>query len=314
MNLPQKKRARIFILGISGFVGYNLAWKLRNTYSVTGAYFTNFVSIPDVHTFHMDLMRKDYVDRLVRMLRPDFTIMAAGVNDSKRCADNVKLGEAINTFLPLELAQSAAQNGAKNIHLSCSQVFDGTGANAKESDKHFTNQVFGRMKLTGESYIRAQTMENTTIRFGKALGPSHFRRPSYLDKVRASLATGKKHLIKEDKTYTFISIQSLVRALELVLEGDIPATHRLFHVGGPALKEIDANRLIAEARGAKPDLLVEQKNVGDEEGENLRINPKRDYSLDTSLFQATYKWKAETAEDLKRAMRDVLTPSIRVWD
>lgn len=313
MNAPAKKRARIFILGISGLVGYNLAWKLRKTYSVTGAYFSNFVSIPDVHTFHMDLMRKDYVDRLVRMLKPDFTIMASGINDSKRCVENMKLAEALNMYLPLELAQTAAQNGAKNIHLSCSQVFDGTESNAKENNKNFTNQAFGRTKLTGESYIRAQTMENTTIRFGKALGINHFLRPSYFDKLRANLAAGKKHVIREDKTYTFISIQALVRAIELIMENEIPAIHRLFHIGGVSMKEFEMNQAIAKALGAKPDLII-QKSAQAEEESDFRANPSRDYSLDSTLFQETYKWKPETLEDLQAALRAQLIPSQRIWE
>ena len=313
MGTSQKKKARVFILGISGFLGYHLAWRLREKYSVTGAYFSNFITIPDVHTFPMDLMKKEYVDRLVRMLRPDFTIMASGVNDSKRCVDNPKLAEAINTYIPLELAQSAVQHGAKNIHLSCSQVFDGSSKNAKENDKNFSNQAFGRTKLTGESYIRAQTMENTTVRFGKVLGLSHFRRPSYLDKLRINLAKGKKQMIKEEKTYNFMSVDSFAAAIEAILEKNIPATQRIFHIGGPAMKEIDMNRLLAQALGASPDLVQEHKQAATEEEFEglLRVNPKRDYSLDTELFQNTYAWKPETQAELLAAVRSLLIPAQR---
>jgi dTDP-4-dehydrorhamnose reductase len=307
----KKKKARIFILGISGFLGYHLAWRLREKYSVTGSYFSNLISIPDVHTFPIDLTKKEYVDRLIRMLRPDFTIMASGINDSKRCADNPKLAEAMNTYIPLELAQSAVQHGAKNIHLSCSQIFDGSGKNAGENDKNFTSQAFGRTKLTGESYIRSQTMENTTIRFGKVLGLSHYRRPSYLDKLRSSLSQGKKTTLKEVKTYNFMSIDSFVSAIEAVIENNIPPTQRVFHVGGPAMKEIDMSRLIAKAFGASPDLIQEQLQQNEEEFEGLRISSKRDYSLSTELFETTYGWKPETIDGLMQTIRSHLIPASR---
>jgi GMP synthase-like glutamine amidotransferase len=51
--------------------------------------------------------------------------MAAGITDTKYISDNVKMAEAINALLPLSFALASQKNHSKNIHLSCSEVFEG---------------------------------------------------------------------------------------------------------------------------------------------------------------------------------------------
>lgn len=308
-NSPPTKKARIFIVGLSGFLGYNLAYYLRHRYSVTGAYFSNFISIPEVHSVFLDLTKKEYLDRLVRMLRPDITIFAAGLNSSPDCSRNPKLAEALNMYLPLELAQSALQNGAKNIHLSCSQIFDGHGKFAKETDKNYTAQAFGRTKLTGESYIRAQTMENTTVRFGRVLGLSHFRRPSYFDKLRIAVAEKNVYTVREDKIYSFMSMPSFLRAMDSLLEAPFPAVHRTYHWGGYASREIDlVSKVFALLGGDSRKIVHQLDSPSEEEAEGLRLNPVRDYSLDSSLFSASFPWKQDTEAEVLTYLKQCLVP------
>ena len=95
-----------------------------------------------------------------------------------------------------------------------------------------------------------------------------------------------------------------------MLDNPIPSTQRIFHIGGPAMNEFEMNQLIAKALGASPDLIQQQKST-EEEFEGLRVNPKRDYSLNCDLFQKTFGWKPETKEKLIAAMKSHLTPHQR---
>ena len=306
MREPQKK-GRIFILGVSGYLGYNLALSLRHKYSIIGCYFTNPVSIPDVHTYPLDLSAKDLLERMLRNFRPDFTIMASGINDPVACRQNPQSNDAINVVLPLALAQGAVAVGAKNIHLSCAQVFDGSSGQSPETAKNFSNLSFGRAKATSESYIRAQAMENTTLRFGRVLGIGSYNRPSIFDRFRESVAAGEKHLVLDDKRFNFLSMKSFLDGVERLLEGPFPPTHRIFHLGGVAMQEINMYKRLAEMLGVDSQL-VRQKQAAVED-ENFRPAFSRDYTLDCSKFSKDYGWQPETEDQLFKNLQESMTPA-----
>ncbi len=306
--MKHRKKGRILILGVSGFIGSSLAYYLRHEYSVTGAYFTNPITIPDVHCLPMDLKNKDIVDRFMRMLEPDYTIMATGLNDLMTIENNIKLSDALNTYVPLSFAQAAVQTGAKNIHLSCAQVFDGTTSNTKEDEKNFSTMNFGRAKAAAEGFIRAQTMENTTIRFGKVLGMSNVHRPSSFDLLRSTLSLGERYYVRDEKTYNYMSIISIVKAIHQILQKPFPASHRLFHLGGVAMQELEMQKEMAKFLNLDPNL-VRHKGASVEEESTHHVK-KRDYTLDCSRFEEQFDWKAESMEELKDNLRLQMTPHL----
>lgn len=304
----KQKKGRIFILGISGFLGSSLAYYLRHQYSVSGVYFSKPIYIPDVHCLPMDLQKKDIVDRFLRMQEPDFTIMAAGLNDLRGVEKNLKLSDAINTYLPLSFAQASVQAGAKNIHLSCAQVFDGLSHNAKEDDKNFSAMNFGRAKASAEGFIRAQTMENTTIRFGKVIGSGNFAHPSLLDNIRNTLGRGERYYVYENKKYEYMSLHSFVRAIYLLLQKPFPATHRLYHLGGVARGETEMLKDLARYLKLDPELIRNNSTINQDETANVAKN--RDYTLDCSKFEKEFAWKRDTEAELFENLRLQLTPKL----
>ena len=66
-------RQKVFINGVSGLIGFQLAWKLRHKYLVSGTCFQNQVIIPGVQVFPIVLKSMDVLEALVRVQRPDFT-------------------------------------------------------------------------------------------------------------------------------------------------------------------------------------------------------------------------------------------------
>lgn len=300
------KKGRILILGVSGFIGSSLAYYLRHEYSVVGIYFRTPITIPDVHCMPIDLKNKDIIDRYMRMIEPDYSIMAAGFNDLQEIEKNLKMSDAINTYLPLTFAQAAVQSGVKNIHLSCAQVFDGTGTKAGPDEKHFSTMNFGRAKAAAEGFIRAQTMENTTVRFGKVLGMSHLFRPSSFDMLRSVLALGERYYIYDQKTYDYMSIISFVEAIHKLLQKPFPSNHRIYHFSGVQKSEIEMMKELAQFLNLDPDLVRSQAKSLEEESSTYQKT--RDYTLDSSGFQKEFNWKPEDIDTLKANLRRQMTP------
>lgn len=300
------KKPRVFILGISGLLGNALAWRLRKDFDVTGAYFQHPIQIPDVQTYPINnpATATNLLESLVSILRPNFCIMATGVNDRKLCSENPKITENVNIYLPLSLAVMANKIKAKNIHLSCSDIFDGIVGNYKEKDvTSFSLEDYSKQKISAETFIKAQTMENTTLRLGRVVGLGSPFRYNYFDHIRKNLAAGKNITASPNKLRNFLSLSATCDAIETVLKNPIPSQHRIFHLGGPMMSELELMRLLCVNLGY--DLkFIRTPNPKEDKKSNLTI--------DTSLFRSTYPtWKIETPEELVRSILMGLRPGLK---
>ena len=297
-----KKKPKVFIMGLSGFLGYHLACKLRDKFTVVGCYFQHPVKIRDVHAFPMSLKdNTDMLERLVAIQAPDFAISAAGISDPKVITENSKLAENINVSLPLAFALMATRNRAKHILLSCADVFDGTTGDYDENSRDFAvTGGLGKMKATASAYVRAQTMEGTILRIGRVLGLGHPFRHSFVDELRARLQSGKTYHADETKIHSYLTTASMTAAIEeLLLNPFPPNKQRLFHIGGPTANELEICQILSVAMGLDTRFL---KLIP--QGESINL------SLNSTLMESTFKWKAESKEQLLNNFLTELKPGL----
>ena len=244
----------------------------------------------------------------MRMIEPDYSIMAAGFNDLAATEKDLKVSDTINTYLPLNFAQAAENSGVKNIHLSCAQIFDGTGSKAKPDETHFSVMNFGCAKAAAERLIRSQTTESTTLRFGKVIGMSNFFRPSLFDVLRSIIKFGKRYYVADHKTYDYLSIISLIDAVYKLLQKPFPSDHRTYHVSGVSMDEIDMIRELAKFLNLDSNLIRQQINPLEENSSSS--STKRDYTLDSSNFEREFNWEPETLDKLKENLKKQMTPKL----
>lgn len=305
-----KRKKRVFIFGISSFLGYNLALRLKSNYTVSGVYFTNPVFIPGCHIFPLSLQKIDIIDRLVMLMNPDYTIMSIGLNDPKVCVENENLADSINALVPLTLAKATTKAKARFIQLSSALVYDFQGKNRKENYRNFSNTVFGKTKLAGENYIRAQIMESTILRIGRVVGIGNPHRHNYFDKLRIDLARDQDHEGDDKLKLTFLSLYSFLNAIELILAGEFPPQHRIFHLGGYSANEFDFKRDMAASLGYDPKLVKKRsvakkseteddESTGNDDAQKITQLVERDYTIDSSLFTSIYpQWNPEGKDEI----------------
>ena len=206
----------------------------------------------------------------------------------------------VNIMIPVSMAILAGRLKAKYISLGCSEVFDGNKGNYTEEDTDFTlADVVGKQKITAHSYIRAQTLESTTLRLGRVLGIGHPYRSSFFDRIRTMASAKKPYEASKRKKRSYISTNSVVTAVEQVLAAEIPSKHRTFHVGGANMTEHDLVRSWYQLMGSDPGLVSD-----------LQDSP-RDLSLDCKFMEAQFpKWKAEQKNDLLLNLLGELSPAV----
>lgn len=294
------RKPRVFILGVSGFLGFRLALHLRKNFSVAGGYFENQIQIPDCHFFPVHYRDYDSLESQIRALRPDFTIMAAGITSEREIIKNLKVAEAINALLPLSFALASQKNHSKNIHLSCSEVFEGHQGNYSESDRATSIDDIHRWKGEAETYVRAQTNENTILRFGRVLGLGHPYRLNRFDFWRKNFLSDKSIPVASHIKHSYMSAQSFCEAIEAILLEKFPAKNRVFHLGGITATEQEVVTQMCNEFRYNPKLI---KTSEQERKEIL------DYSLNDELFRGAHPgWKKDKSlatifSEIKAGMR-----------
>ncbi|MGZ3661862.1 MAG: sugar nucleotide-binding protein [Bdellovibrionota bacterium] len=293
-------RPRIFINGISGLLGFHLAWHLRHKFLISGTCFRHQVFIPDCQIFPITLKSVDVLEALVRVQRPDFIIGAVGMSDRKEVEEQPKVSDMINITMPVSMAVLAGRLKAKYIALGCSEVFDGDKGNYAEDSTDFTlTDAVGKQKIAAHSYIRTQTMESTMLRIGRVLGVGHQYRPSFFDRIRTSASAKTPYEASKRKSRSYISTHSLAAAVEQLLQGEFPSKHRTFHVGGANMDEFSLVQAWYKLMGNDPKLVTELQDS------------KRDLSLNCKLMETNFPlWKPENKQTLLNNLITDLTPAL----
>ncbi len=292
-------RPKVLIIGVSGLLGYSLALHLRKKFLVAGVCFRNHVLIPDVQVFPLVYKSPEVLEMLVRIQQPDFIICAAGMNDRKEVLEHTKAADLINVLLPVSLSILASRLKAQYLYLSCAEVFEGGKGNYSEEDNDFTlSDAVGKQKITAHSYIRAQTLESTTLRIGRVLGIGQPYRMSFFDRIRFAASSKKPYEASKKKIRSYVSAGSVASAVENVLLGEFPAKHRVFHVGGANMPEHELVESWYRLMNADPKLVGVLEDL------------RRDLSLDCTLMKTQFPgWREETKSQLLMNMLSELTPA-----
>jgi dTDP-4-dehydrorhamnose reductase len=301
------RKPKVFILGVSGLIGYHLARRLQPDFLVSGAYFGNRVDIPRAQLYPVNLKTLEVLETVVRVQNPDILINCMGVTDRKLLAEQPKLGDNINIVLPVSFALLATKMRAQFVQIGCADVFEGDTGNYSEEDTSFTlDDILGKQKITAATYIRAQTLESTTLRAGCVMGLGHPYRLSAFDRLRIKVTRKDQLIAAKKRVHSYISTRSLVNGIHAILSHPFPGKHRTFHLGGPALSEYDFVNGWINVLGQEG---LKIKSPQDESARNT--------SLNSALLARTFpEWQPETKAELYLNLLRDLAPGLGVqkWE
>ena len=146
---------RVLLLGASGQVGRAVMQSANTDTSITSP-----------SSAELDLRKGTAARQAVLDIKPDVVINCAAftrVDDAEKTG--VSDAQALNAEAPGILAQSAAEVGARFVHLSTDYVFDGTGLPPYAPDAAMNPlSVYGDTKMRGEQRVLENNPDALVVR------------------------------------------------------------------------------------------------------------------------------------------------------
>ncbi|MFO1039744.1 MAG: SDR family oxidoreductase [Geminicoccaceae bacterium] len=148
---------RVLVLGASGMLGHVMCRVLARQHDVYAAVrarreqYPAFYALSACHHLisGVDLAADGAVDRLLREVRPDVCVNAAGLI-KQRSNVNAASFVRLNSLLPQLAAGICDEVGCRLVHVSTDCVFSGTRGAYREDDIPDATDIYGRSKLLGE--------------------------------------------------------------------------------------------------------------------------------------------------------------------
>lgn len=155
---------------------------------------------------------------LVREARPDCIVNAAAISEPAQCDAEPEKAWQLNVGLPATLARLAQETGARLIHLSTEQVFDGTRPPYAVSDARRAINLYARHKLESEDRVFAAAPDRSIVlRLPLLMGNSPGGKRSVHERLLMLWTAGKPARLYRDEIRQTCTADSVADALaELV--------------------------------------------------------------------------------------------------
>ncbi|HLP08275.1 MAG TPA: SDR family oxidoreductase [Opitutaceae bacterium] len=185
---------RIFLTGASGLLGGNFAAvAARAGHEVTGVVGTWPGAPIDglARQLRLDLRDGAALAAAVRAARPEAIVNAAALSGPEQCEREPELAATLNVALPRRLAELAAELGARLVHVSSEQVFDGTRAPYRVHDPVAPLTLYGRQKVESERAVLDVAGRAAVVRVPLLMGNSPGGRRSVHERLLRDWCEGR---------------------------------------------------------------------------------------------------------------------------
>lgn len=290
---------RILLTGASGLVGGTFAARAAG-HEITGITGRFTGAIPGLFAQRaVNLEEPAAVAALVRELRPEVIVNAAALAEPAQCDADPARARRLNVELPAALAAAAASAGARLLHLSTEQVFDGERAPYSRADDPAPINLYGRLKADGERAVLAAAPRSAVVRLPLLLGSSPTGRRSVHEKMAETWAAGgivKLYTDELRQVCTADSVADVLRAL--APRADLTG---VFHwAGAAAVSRWELGRAIAAQLGVTEDRLAPMTRA---DTPAVAATRPRDLALDLAPLDRELGLKPETLAEAVRTLR-----------
>ena len=224
------KNKSILILGVSSFVGSNLAEFFKKDYKVFGAYFKNKVEIPGVFTFPCDISKSEQIQTCFQVSKPDIVIYCAGVPSVWGCHEDSKEAVKLNANALYFVTENCLKHGSKIIYISSSLVFSGEKELYGEIDIPDFSTELGKSKSSGEYFLETSAQDYLIFRccqlYGRAIV---WQRPNFFQQLEKQISIN----CDDNLSTGFLDINYLGMVISLSIESNL--RNLLLHVSSTNL-------------------------------------------------------------------------------
>jgi len=241
---------RVFVTGGTGYLGQALLHLGRGR--VLGA--SHWQQTPrqqGVEWFRLDIRDAAAVARTLAAWEPQVVIHTAYAKETPEALETVTVQGTAH------VAAACRAQGARLIHLSTDQVFDGENPPYSESARPNPLTQYGQAKLRAEQLVQQILPRTTIVRTSLIWGLNPIDPTS---QMVLEMADGRRGGgLFSDEYRSFVFVEDLAQALwELVGLG----FEGVLHLGGAeVLSRLEFGRLIAPLYGRDPVVLASQRRA-----------------------------------------------------
>lgn len=289
---------RLLITGVSGFLGRHVALHLKDQHRVVGTYREHAAALNGCETRRLDITNRDHVAALCREWHPTAVVHTAAQGDVERCERHPELAYQVNVQGTANVALAATDIGARFIHISTDQIYDGTQGHYDETAAPQPLMVYGRTKLEGEQQAATICRHMVILRLALMYGWGNPTRATFIDWMLARLQAGQEVPLFVDQYRTPLYVGQAAEVIGRLI--DTPGVQGVFNLGGgERLDRYTFGRRCCEVFDLPQQLLkpVEMAAVGS------AIARPRDCSLNSAKISALLRIKPLTVEEGLRAMQ-----------
>lgn len=223
---------KLLLTGASGLVGFNVARAAlaagHEVVALSGRP-SPFATGPVV-----DFGDERALRAAVAGIAPELIVNAAAMSEPAECERSPALSELLNVELPARLARAATELGARLIHFSSEQVFDGTRAPYRATDPVTPVTLYGRQKAESERRVAEAAPRNSlSVRLPLLAGNSASGRRSLHERLFGSWSEGRPARLYRDELRQPCTAEDVAR-LVLALAAH-PELHGVAHWAGREL-------------------------------------------------------------------------------
>ena len=218
---------KIFITGLAGMLGCNVAYELKNDYSLSGVDLFR-VNMDGVNSYDFDIL--DYKKMLgcLERVRPDIIIHTAAAVNVDKCEMEPDYAKKLNVKMTENVCKAAEEVDARVIYISTDAVFDGQSKHLySETDFADPINIYGKTKLEGENIVR-KNRRNLILRTN-IYGFNIQNKNSFGEWIYTNLLKNKKINMFTDIDFSPILVNDLAKVIGILIERDISG---IYHVCG----------------------------------------------------------------------------------
>ena len=224
------KMKNIFVTGISGMLGANIAFLLREKYGVSGIDL-NPVDIKKVNSTVGSVLDLDLMRTILTENQIDVFIHCAALVNVDECELNPEYANQINSENVAQLADLCHELKIKFIFISTDAVFSGEKKHYlyKETDETCPVSVYGKTKLAAEKHTLLYE-DNLVVRTN-IYGFNYRDKFSFGEWIINSLDNNQPLNMVEDIFFSPILVNELVELIDRCIKEDVKGLYHICSTG-----------------------------------------------------------------------------------
>lgn len=222
---------KIYITGLAGMLGSNLAYLLKNEYEIYGCDRNVLDDMEGVYGTVFDIAKEGLLEQELLRIRPDVIINTAALVNVDGCEQNLLLAESMNAKLPERIRKVCEHIEAHLIQISTDAVYqDSEGVLHKEEDAIEPQNEYAKTKYQGELCVQDYPM--TTVIRTNVYGFNMRDKCSFGEWVLKAFQNGTELNMVEDVKFSPILVNDLSAVIHKIIEQQVYGLYNVCATGG----------------------------------------------------------------------------------